>query len=394
MVLFDVETLLRWKGPPAGIPRVIAQLSRQFLQSRRIRFVTYSQRKHAFVFLNKGQKRVLASMLSAATPRDPGGMLSQEGDNLCDSKTVSRKDIFLGCGVPWGRRQYVDCLAKLKEETGCFVSYLIYDIIPVLLPQTYGSGLPAIFAEALVDLLWISDHIFAISENTKRDLQNFMQFNQIGSVAVTTVRLGDSPFLPVRQRAAAFSAAREYANGYVLTVGTIEARKNHRLLYEVWRRLSLSLKTKCPSLLIVGRKGWLTNDLVVQMKADPLVNRLIEIQSDVDDQRLESAYRNSLFTVYPSFYEGWGLPIAESLARGKFCLASNSSSMREIAGDLIEYFDPYSIDQAYAVISKYLRYPQILRRKEAQIRRRYRPRPWDMTASEFFRQFEGRGWIT
>jgi len=56
-------------------------------------------------------------------------------------------------------------------------------------------------------------------------------------------------------------------------------------------------------------------------------------------------YDHSLFTVYPSNYEGWGLPIAESVARGIPCIASNTSSMPEIAGDIISYFSPNSTDE-------------------------------------------------
>ncbi len=65
--------------------------------------------------------------------------------------------------------------------------------------------------------------------------------------------------------------------------------------------------------------------------------------SDIKDEELSLLYEKSYFTVYPSWYEGWGLPVAESLAHGKFCLAANGTSLREAGGEFAEYLDPYDI---------------------------------------------------
>lgn len=308
-------------------------------------------------------------------------------------KKLSRKDVFLGCGAPWGDHNYLSSLMKLKAATGCGVSYLIYDIIPILLPQTFGKGLPEYFTAAIVDLLWICDHVFAISENTKHDVLSFIKENQIKETEVSTVRLGDTYFVPSESRLRHDILKIPPSPGFVLTVGTFEIRKNHRLLYEVWRRLAITLKEKCPKLLIVGQKGWLTNDLAFQIETDPLVNRLILIQSDFDDVKLEQAYASALLTVYPSFYEGWGLPIAESLARGKLCLSSNSSSMPEIAGPLIEYFDPYSIDEAFQLLLKYINSPDLIKMKEDEIKSTYRPTSWARTTIDFLTPLRKHGWM-
>jgi glycosyltransferase involved in cell wall biosynthesis len=83
-----------------------------------------------------------------------------------------------------------------------------------------------------------------------------------------------------------------------------------------------------------------------------------------------------LFTVFPSLCEGWGLPIAESLMHGKFCVASNRTSIPEVGGDLVDYFDPSDEADALAKIERLLLDPDYLAAREARLKSEYRPRSW------------------
>jgi glycosyltransferase involved in cell wall biosynthesis len=83
------------------------------------------------------------------------------------------------------------------------------------------------------------------------------------------------------------------------------------------------------------------------------------------------------FTLYPSLYEGWGLPVAESLAYGKFCLASSAASIPEVGGDLIEYIDPWDVPTWAERIKWYIDHDEDLRRKEQRISEEYQPPRWE-----------------
>ncbi len=134
---------------------------------------------------------------------------------------------------------------------------------------------------------------------------------------------------------------------------------------------------KLPKLIIVGSKGWYTNDILYEFNYDPEMRDLVDIGSR-NDQELEWLYQNCMFTIYPSVYEGWGLPIAESLARGKVCVSSNTSSMTEIAGDLIDYFSPYNSSECLEAIMKYTK-NDVRISKEKEIQNKYKPITWDET---------------
>jgi glycosyltransferase involved in cell wall biosynthesis len=86
-----------------------------------------------------------------------------------------------------------------------------------------------------------------------------------------------------------------------------------------------------------------------------------------------------MFTVYPSLYEGWGLPVAESLTLGQFCIASSTSSLPEVGGDLIEYIDPWDVYKWAERIHWYATHPDELHQKKEAIRANYQPYQWQET---------------
>jgi glycosyltransferase involved in cell wall biosynthesis len=105
----------------------------------------------------------------------------------------------------------------------------------------------------------------------------------------------------------------------------------------------------------------------------------------LSDAELQQAYRCCLFTVFPSLCEGWGLPIAESLAHGKLCVASNRTSIPEVGGNLVDYFDPSNEEDALAKIERPLIDPGYLAAREAQVRTEFRRRTWAECAHALIR---------
>jgi glycosyltransferase involved in cell wall biosynthesis len=131
-----------------------------------------------------------------------------------------------------------------------------------------------------------------------------------------------------------------------------------------------------PVLVFAGQIGWLVDDLLSELAASNYLDGKIVQMPGLMDAELRQAYRACMFTVFPSLCEGWGLPIAESLMQGKFCVASNRTSIPEVGGDLIDYFDPSSEDDALAKIERALLDPDYLAAREARLRAEYRPRTW------------------
>lgn len=281
-------------------------------------------------------------------------------------------DVVLLAGASWHKASIIINLGVLKYTYDLKIVHVIYDMIPEIAPQFFGQGFGDVYIKHMFNVFSISDHLLAISKNTKRDSEAFQKRMLLPKTEVSVFRLGDNP---THSAATESPDDRIEAGNYVLAVGTLEIRKNYLMLYYVWKKAAL-LGIKLPKLVIVGQPGWLSSDSMYLMQFDPITRDSIVILSNASDSQVAWLYKNSKFSVYPSWYEGWGLPIAESLNYGKFCISSNTSSMTEIAGDLIAYFDPFDTVGCLELINDYSNNPELLEKAERRIKKEYKKMSW------------------
>ena len=224
---------------------------------------------------------------------------------------------------------YCQLLRDLKAVLDLRIVPVVYDLIPCREPHLFGPHSMPGFWNWAVCLIESADTILAISEHTKRDLYWLADVNRLPEPNVEVFRLGDSDlYQTVEDNHLTTLGGLTKNDPFVLMVSTIEVRKNHQLTYRLWRRLiEKHGGANVPKLIYVGSPGWLTENFADLIRSDPLTRNHIIWMSNLGDDGLGWLYQNCLFTVYPSMYEGWGLPIGESLSFGKYCIASKSSSM-------------------------------------------------------------------
>jgi glycosyltransferase involved in cell wall biosynthesis len=290
-------------------------------------------------------------------------------------------DVVVSLGEKWDFWDGATHYWRLKQTHGFRTAWMIYDLIPVLFPQFYGPGFGERYTHWLTDALWTTDLVLVGSESTRTDVQRFCLKKGVPVPPIASVRYGeDLPATGVPQPPAAL--ARESGTPFVLCVGTVEARKNQILLYHVWRRLlERDGPEATPKLVIVGARGWMGQQVAYLAGTDPVTRDHILFLSGCGDAELRWLYENCLFTAYPSHYEGWGLPVAESLAYGKYCVAGNRSSIPEAGGGLIGLHDPDSVGQCLALVTAALD-PAFRAARETDIRRGYRRRSWSECARQ------------
>ena len=169
------------------------------------------------------------------------------------------------------------------------------------------------------------------------------------------------------------------AHRYLLSVSTIERRKNHETLCRAYARLVDWGVRDLPRLVLVGGIGVAGQALIDEIAADRRISERVVVLSDVSDAGLAALYEGCLFTLYPSLYEGWGLPVSESLASGKFCLASNQAALREAGEEFVDYLDPWDVEEWANRILRYLS-TRRAGAARADIRQSYRPFAWRASA--------------
>jgi glycosyltransferase involved in cell wall biosynthesis len=283
-------------------------------------------------------------------------------------------DILVSLGAPWGVPHYAKHIAEAKRRYGIKHATLIHDLIPI----EYGSFVErqhvVQFRNWLQDAITLSDVILTISEYSRDVLVRLAETVGWSLPRVEVVKPGSGLNDGVMERN---QTTIRFPQRYVLYVSTIEIRKNHQLLVNVWRRLLKQYGADfVPTLIFAGKVGWLIDDLLADLQRSNYLDGKIMLVSDLSDAELSECYRSCLFTVFSSLCEGWGLPVAESLTHGKLCVASNRTSIPEVGGGLIDYFDPTNEADAYAKIERLLRDPVYLTEREAQLRTEYRPRTW------------------
>jgi glycosyltransferase involved in cell wall biosynthesis len=307
---------------------------------------------------------------------------------------VARGDTILVLGSPWSHGDYARLIRGLREEHGVRFAMLVYDLIPLRRPEWCDAGLVRLFANWLEPVMPLCDQIFAISHATADDFTAYARESGIAlprPIITLPIGTGFGAARPAAQESPAQASGMVLppAGSYALIVSTIEARKNHLLLFRVWRRLIDELPLdEVPNLVFAGRIGWLVDDLMRQISNTANLNGKLTIIEGPTDSDLVALYEGCLFTLFPSFYEGWGLPVTESLALGKPCLISNRTSLPEAGGSLARSFDPDNLNDAYAAIRRVIDDREDLANWEAQVRREFRPIPWSATAEALLEGLE------
>jgi glycosyltransferase involved in cell wall biosynthesis len=434
--LFDLTTSAHWVGPAVGIVRVEAELARRARQhvgddltfcvydkyrnlvlgiddetaanliddklhfridppsnpiSRGVRAMKRGLRRA--VLLNAGAYHALQRLRGRSFTRQEIGQIRERQLALwCEPskplppikplKLDSNTTIISG-GLDWDHKDF-DAIATLKQQSGFRYCGIVYDLIPVLFPHfiapeylrpltTYFSALPT-----------VTDRVMCISEVTRRDwLAHCGRLGQ--TVPADVFPLGSD--LPRTIDAEGTTLPSQLAGKrYALFVSTIEPRKNHRVLYDAWddcMRQGL-VDAERDRLVFVGRRGWAVNDLLNELPRNLATRDTIVVLNHVPDAELDAIYRHCAFVVFPSHYEGFGLPLAEALGYGKPCISNNAGALSEIGGDLVIRLGAKDTPAWTRAIAHYMRSPDELDAWSDRIAREYQPTNWDMAAKIFF----------
>lgn len=287
-------------------------------------------------------------------------------------------DILISVGLDWDH-SYSDAFYRLKTQSGVSVITCCYDLIPVLFPQYCVGEVAAKFKEYFTKLTWGSSAVLCISAQTKRDYERLCLSLGTPTVPTHIIPLGDN--LPTATGRISLTVKNVCVEPFLLFVSTIERRKNHEILYRAYHLLCREgHRSKLPKLVFVGMPGWGVNDFLKDVELDPLTTGLIIQLNHVNDAELEHLYQNAQFCVYPSLYEGWGLPVGEALAMGKAVVASDQGSLPEVGGNLVRYVDPWNAQAWADVLLDLLDNPEKIVAMEAKTRASYRVRAWSDTS--------------
>jgi len=253
-----------------------------------------------------------------------------------------------------------------------------YDLVPLLSPGLVHDRTVRLFRRYLDAHVKNSDLFVCISEYSRRELLDYCNNNYPG-VEIRTSRLLLGADFGISGTGSAESPLPPDVGRYILSVGTVEPRKNHARLLDLFEKIGDEFQDV--SLVLVGRQGWKSRKLARRIRCHRWLGRRLFWYENVGDAALSRLYRGASLCIVPSVSEGYGLPVAEALANGCVTISSDGGALNEAGGGLAEYFDSKNIMHAAPAIRSMLSDPECFARAKNRIPEYHVP-TWDRTSED------------
>lgn len=262
----------------------------------------------------------------------------------------------------------------------------VHDLIPYVLPETVGPGYLKIFQREMPRILQEADHIITVSEHSKNDLKKIMG---VADEMITVIHEApESTYKPIKREVAKARIQNKYgiSGRFILYIGGFSPRKNLRGLINAYNKIYKEMKTPC-KLVILGKPSRDYPGLIKLVESLGL-GEWVLFPGFIPMQDLPFFYNASDLFVYPSFYEGFGLPPIEALACGTPTIVSNVSSLPEVVGDAAIQVNPHDLVALAAAMHRVLTEPEMeqeLRKKGLKWAENF---SWTKTAAQTIKVYQ------
>lgn len=253
------------------------------------------------------------------------------------------KPLYLHSGH--GSVQYTHFHTVLREQLQADLIFYLHDLIPIDFPEyTNAANELQRHHHRMHTMATTGTQILANSEDSKQRFLNYCEEQQLPKPPTDTLLIGVEPHIltaasqpkpPIPQR-----FQHKIRPPFFITVSTIEPRKNHILLLHLWRKLTETLGKACPQLVIIGKRGWNTGNLGHLLDRSPALKQHVLEINDANDPEMIALVQNAHTLLFPSFAEGWGMPLAEALSLNVPAICSDIPALRECGKGHGIYLDP------------------------------------------------------
>lgn len=335
-ITLDISRLLSraFHATPTGIDRVEFAYARALLETegRRVSFEAWVPGLGFLTYAPAAVKRLLATLerrwSDGAEPNGIDAVRAWSGVRPSRAPATDNLHLIVS------HQHLADLHRRIRRKPGARTCVYIHDTIPSDYPEYARPGGAAAHDRRMRNSVALADAVIVNSQATARSLDRFMlEVDRRPQLLVAP--LGVEPmFRPAE-------VPGPERPPYFLCLGTIEPRKNHLLLLQVWRALAeRSPAVALPRLVLVGRRGWENENVVDLLDRSEALRGLVIEAGRLGDAQLAELLAHACAVLMPSFVEGFGLPVAEALAAGVPVIASDIAVLREIGGGVPDYLDP------------------------------------------------------
>jgi glycosyltransferase involved in cell wall biosynthesis len=408
-VFFDVSDLLAYFRDnrfPTGIQRVQMEVICSFfdrkVENLNVSVCAFSPERNFWAEVPFSFFNHICKMCIAASEEKWAQTVESLKDVLQNYPYVKfpKGAYLVNLGTSWWLSEYFIRVRHAKKNFNIKYVPFVHDFIPIMVPEVCVENLRRDFVFWVNGVFEHADLFICNSNYTKTDLYKVANYLERKVEDEPVVVRLDADFRSLTENLPDPKISGKKPDdtkkieeildklgiekqNYVLFVSTIEPRKNHGLVFSAWLRMAKARGEKnVPQLLCVGKDGWLNESIYAQVMVSDILKKKVTFLSNLSDIELSYLYSNCLCTVYPSSYEGWGLPVTESLCYGKVPVVANRTSLPEAGGEFAEYFDPDDLKDLTARLEKVIYDPVYRAQRENHIRTHFRPRSWQEIGDE------------
>jgi glycosyltransferase involved in cell wall biosynthesis len=292
-------------------------------------------------------------------------------------------DTLICAGSGWGNTN-IDTIRDLKSAANFRMVLMCYDLIPLLFPQFYREFDVRLFRNYMHQALAMADLTIFSAHKVEADARAYCAQHGIALGKTAVVPFGFDGAAGVNAGAALPAGLQP--GRFAMLVSTIEPRKGHALMLHIWQRL---LAEGIPQqhdfkLVFVGRPGWMMEQFMAELARDAQAAQSIVNIRDADDDTLTALYEAVAFCVYPSRYEGYGLPVVEAFARGKAVIASTGGALPEIVQNFSPCLDSQDEEMWYRTLRQWILDKEARAPFERAIKSQFHHPSWSDAAAIFF----------
>lgn len=239
------------------------------------------------------------------------------------------------------------------EDILCKKVITIHDLIPYIMPETVGRGYLTKFLREMPKIIAMADAIITVSEWSKKDILKFFPMDE-NKIFVTPLA-ADNKFRPLDKNKCRDFLFKNYdmVKPFILYIGGFSQRKNVKALISAFIDIHKDLN-KDYDLIIIGANRDEFKNFNDPSNCNPLIKSNIKFTGFVPESHLPYFYNSCSSFVYPSLYEGFGLPPLEAMSCGAPVITSNTTSIPEVVGNTQLLINPYNIEELKEAIVKLL----------------------------------------
>lgn len=270
-------------------------------------------------------------------------------------------------------------IRNFLSKTGSYFIPMVHDLIPIEYPE-YSRPREKIRHKARIDsVIELARAVIVPTDSVRESLKPFFsQANRHG------IPIWKTPHGVHKQ--AIYHTNQEcknykYKKPYFVYISTIEPRKNHLLLLHLWRYLVQQRGEKAvPYLILIGKRGWENENILDLLERSPALQNLVIEESGLSDECVASLLRYSNGLLFPSFTEGYGLPLTEAMSLGVPSICSNIPALREIGQNIPSYVSPLDATEWEKIIDDFSQYGPLWQAQKERLKK-WSPFSWSQSVA-------------